>query len=123
MVTEDSQPRYSAQIKESSRWKYFSKNRKNQGLGMSIQGLEIRHGDWISTRYATVTCHIFHHSSLHLSSIKGEEIGSKRTQERASTYWHIHYSRTYWHTLSLNLLLYIYVTFHCIVQVVIWVGS
>jgi len=84
MVLEDSQPRYSAQIKKSSRWKYLSKNRKNQGLGIPIQGLEIKHRDWISTKCPTVTCHIFLQSSLHLSSIKGEEIGSKSTQkERA----------------------------------------
>jgi len=81
---------------------------------MPIQGLEIRHRDWIFTRCATVTCHIFLHSSLHLSSMKGEEISSKRTQERASTHWHTHYSRTYWHTLSLNLLLYIcYISLYC----------
>ena len=52
---------------------------------MPIQGLEIRHEDWISTRFVTVTCHIFLYSSLHLSSIKGEEIGSKRTNKREST--------------------------------------
>jgi len=79
MVLEDPQPRYSLQIKKSSRWKYLSKNRKYQGLGMPIQGLVIRHGDWIFIRCATVTCYIFPHPSLQLSFIKGEEIGSKRT--------------------------------------------